>query len=189
MPDIAINCTNDFLKFPRRGRCIERFLSPPPPPPPQGEHTLEPAGTVDGIPGADVLLPEAVLHLSALLLAALLPRAVLPTSQEGGHTGARPPRDRRAVLHVFGLLLQVSFSCDSAFHTNVSLSRSFRLSLQRRPLLLRSFQQLGVILLILHFVGDALLHGARLIHFVGQKEKATGRKFSPISRPHVDCDG
>jgi translocating chain-associated membrane protein 1 len=40
-----------------------------------------------------------------------------------------------------------------------------------------NFQQLGIILLALHFVGDALLHSARLIHFIGQKEKASKLSF------------
>ncbi|XP_020297643.1 translocating chain-associated membrane protein 1 [Pseudomyrmex gracilis] len=40
-----------------------------------------------------------------------------------------------------------------------------------------NFQQLAVILLTLHYVADALQHGARLIHFVGQKENRTKLAF------------
>ncbi|XP_032683750.1 translocating chain-associated membrane protein 1 [Odontomachus brunneus] len=40
-----------------------------------------------------------------------------------------------------------------------------------------NFQQLAVILLALHFMGDALLHSARLIHFISQKEKASRLSF------------
>lgn len=34
-----------------------------------------------------------------------------------------------------------------------------------------------MILLTLHYVGDALLHGARLVHFISQKEKRTKCKL------------
>ncbi|XP_070160947.1 translocating chain-associated membrane protein 1 [Polyergus mexicanus] len=40
-----------------------------------------------------------------------------------------------------------------------------------------NFQQLALILLTLHYVGDALLHGARLVHFISQKEKRTKLSF------------
>ncbi|KAM0731317.1 Translocating chain-associated membrane protein 1-like 1 [Formica fusca] len=40
-----------------------------------------------------------------------------------------------------------------------------------------NFQQLAVILLTLHYVADALLHGARLVHFISQKEKRTKLSF------------
>nr|XP_012217923.1 PREDICTED: translocating chain-associated membrane protein 1 [Linepithema humile] len=40
-----------------------------------------------------------------------------------------------------------------------------------------NFQQLALILLTLHYVGDALLHAARLIHFISQKEKRTKLSF------------
>lgn len=36
-----------------------------------------------------------------------------------------------------------------------------------------SFQQLAIILLTLHYVGDALQHGARLVHFISQRESRT----------------
>lgn len=73
----------------------------------QGEYTFKPTSIVDGISSANVLLSEAVFHCSVLLLVALLPRVVLPTSQKGGHSAARSPRDCRTVLHIFGLFLQV----------------------------------------------------------------------------------
>ncbi|XP_050456302.1 translocating chain-associated membrane protein 1 [Cataglyphis hispanica] len=40
-----------------------------------------------------------------------------------------------------------------------------------------NFQQLAVILLTLHYMADALLHGARLVHFISQKEKRTKLSF------------
>lgn len=40
-----------------------------------------------------------------------------------------------------------------------------------------NFQQLAVILMTLHYVADALLHGARLVHFISQKEKKTKLSF------------
>lgn len=40
-----------------------------------------------------------------------------------------------------------------------------------------NFQQLALILLTLHYVGDATLHGARLVHFISQKEKRTKLSF------------
>ncbi|KAL0109025.1 hypothetical protein PUN28_014254 [Cardiocondyla obscurior] len=40
-----------------------------------------------------------------------------------------------------------------------------------------NFQQFGLILLTLHYVGDALLHTARLVHFVSQKENRTRLSF------------
>lgn len=40
-----------------------------------------------------------------------------------------------------------------------------------------NFQHIGVILLVLHYVGDALQHGARLIHFVSHNEKTTQLAF------------
>lgn len=40
-----------------------------------------------------------------------------------------------------------------------------------------NFQQVGVILLVLHYIGDAMQHGARLIHFINNKEKATQLAF------------
>lgn len=40
-----------------------------------------------------------------------------------------------------------------------------------------NFQQLGVILLVLHYIGDALLHGARITHFISKKEKVTRVAF------------
>ncbi|XP_029167981.1 translocating chain-associated membrane protein 1 [Nylanderia fulva] len=40
-----------------------------------------------------------------------------------------------------------------------------------------NFQQLAVILLTLHYVADASLHGARLVHFISQKEKRTKLSF------------
>ncbi|KAH0945974.1 hypothetical protein HN011_007035 [Eciton burchellii] len=40
-----------------------------------------------------------------------------------------------------------------------------------------NFQQLTAILLTLHYVGDILLHGARLVHFISQKEKRTKLSF------------
>ncbi|XP_011499145.1 PREDICTED: translocating chain-associated membrane protein 1-like 1 [Ceratosolen solmsi marchali] len=40
-----------------------------------------------------------------------------------------------------------------------------------------NYQHVGIILLILHHVGEGLLHSARLIHFVDQKEKASKASF------------
>ncbi|KAL6255192.1 hypothetical protein P5V15_013530 [Pogonomyrmex californicus] len=40
-----------------------------------------------------------------------------------------------------------------------------------------NFQQFAVILLTLHYLGDALLHSARLVHFISQKEKRTKLSF------------
>ncbi|XP_058792803.1 translocating chain-associated membrane protein 1-like 1 [Phymastichus coffea] len=40
-----------------------------------------------------------------------------------------------------------------------------------------NFQHVGVILLVLHHVGEGLLHGARLVHFADQKEKASKASF------------
>lgn len=40
-----------------------------------------------------------------------------------------------------------------------------------------NFQQMGVILLVLHYIGDTLLHGARIIHFINRKEKMTRVAF------------
>ncbi|XP_046820190.1 translocating chain-associated membrane protein 1 isoform X1 [Vespa crabro] len=36
-----------------------------------------------------------------------------------------------------------------------------------------NFQQVGIILFVLHYTGDVLLHGARINHFVNQKENVT----------------
>lgn len=48
-----------------------------------------------------------------------------------------------------------------------------------------NFQQLGFILLTLHYVGDAVLHGARLIHFISQKEKASKLSFLIANSTYV----
>ncbi|KAK2579663.1 hypothetical protein KPH14_011586 [Odynerus spinipes] len=40
-----------------------------------------------------------------------------------------------------------------------------------------NFQQVGVILFILHYIGDVLLHTARINHFVNQKENITKISF------------
>ncbi|XP_033220163.1 translocating chain-associated membrane protein 1 [Belonocnema kinseyi] len=40
-----------------------------------------------------------------------------------------------------------------------------------------NFQHVGVILLVLSYLGDAVQHGARLIHFVSQNEKSTRLAF------------
>ncbi|EFN85260.1 translocating chain-associated membrane protein 1 [Harpegnathos saltator] len=48
-----------------------------------------------------------------------------------------------------------------------------------------NFQQLGVILLTLHFMGDALLHGARLTHFISQKEKPSRLSFLIANSTYV----
>ncbi|GAB1859424.1 Translocating chain-associated membrane protein [Camponotus japonicus] len=48
-----------------------------------------------------------------------------------------------------------------------------------------NFQQLAVILLTLHYVGDALLHGARLVHFISQKEKRTKLSFLVANSTYV----
>ena len=40
-----------------------------------------------------------------------------------------------------------------------------------------NFQQVGILLLVLHYTGDAMLHGARIIHFVSKKEKLTKLAF------------
>lgn len=46
-----------------------------------------------------------------------------------------------------------------------------------------SFQQIGILLLAVHYVGDAMLHGARLIHFIGKKEQMTRSRY-----PTVGCN-
>ncbi|XP_072764487.1 translocating chain-associated membrane protein 1 [Anoplolepis gracilipes] len=48
-----------------------------------------------------------------------------------------------------------------------------------------NFQQLAIILLTLHYVGDALLHGARLVHFISQKEKRTKLSFLVANSVYV----
>ncbi|XP_076662366.1 translocating chain-associated membrane protein 1 [Halictus rubicundus] len=40
-----------------------------------------------------------------------------------------------------------------------------------------NFQQVGILLLVLHYVGDVMLHGARIIHFVSKREKMTKLTF------------
>ncbi|XP_076637194.1 translocating chain-associated membrane protein 1 [Colletes latitarsis] len=40
-----------------------------------------------------------------------------------------------------------------------------------------NFQQVGILLLVLHYIGDAILHGARIGHFVSKKEKVTKMAF------------
>lgn len=48
-----------------------------------------------------------------------------------------------------------------------------------------NFQQVGILLLVLHYVGDAMLHGARLVHFVGKKEKMTKMAFFIANSSYV----
>ena len=48
-----------------------------------------------------------------------------------------------------------------------------------------NFQQVGILLLVLHYVGDAMLHGARLVHFVGKKEKMTKMAFLVANSTYV----
>ncbi|XP_014471135.1 PREDICTED: translocating chain-associated membrane protein 1 [Dinoponera quadriceps] len=50
---------------------------------------------------------------------------------------------------------------------------------------LLNFQQLAAILLTFHFVGDALMHGAKLIHFISQKEKASRLSFLIANSAYV----
>ncbi|XP_076171600.1 translocating chain-associated membrane protein 1 [Ptiloglossa arizonensis] len=40
-----------------------------------------------------------------------------------------------------------------------------------------NFQQVGILLLVLHYMGDAMLHGARISHFISKKEKVTKMVF------------
>lgn len=40
-----------------------------------------------------------------------------------------------------------------------------------------SFQQVGIMLLVLHYIGDVLLHGARINHFVNQKVNRRRSEF------------
>nr|XP_033331409.1 translocating chain-associated membrane protein 1 [Megalopta genalis] len=40
-----------------------------------------------------------------------------------------------------------------------------------------NFQQVGILLLVLHYVGDVVLHGARIIHFVSKREKMVKLTF------------
>ncbi|XP_060819189.1 translocating chain-associated membrane protein 1 [Bombus pascuorum] len=40
-----------------------------------------------------------------------------------------------------------------------------------------NFQQVGILLLVSHYIGDVMLHGARLVHFVGKKEEVTKMAF------------
>ncbi|XP_078038299.1 translocating chain-associated membrane protein 1 [Augochlora pura] len=40
-----------------------------------------------------------------------------------------------------------------------------------------NFQQVGILLLVLHYVGDVMLHGARIIHFVSKREKMAKLTF------------
>lgn len=42
---------------------------------------------------------------------------------------------------------------------------------------LLNFQQVGILLLVLHYIGDVMLHGARIIHFVSKREKMTKLTF------------
>ncbi|CAK9802596.1 Translocating chain-associated membrane protein 1-like 1 [Anthophora quadrimaculata] len=48
-----------------------------------------------------------------------------------------------------------------------------------------NFQQVGILLLVLHYLGDAMLHGARLVHFVGKKEKMTRMAFLVANSVYV----
>lgn len=56
------------------------------------------------------------------------------------------------------------------FHATVGLAFTF-------AAYFFNFQHLALILLTLHYVGDALLHAARLVHFISQKEKRTKLTF------------
>lgn len=40
-----------------------------------------------------------------------------------------------------------------------------------------SFQQVGILLLVLHYMGDAMLHGARIFYFISKRDKITKCKF------------
>ncbi|XP_053980122.1 translocating chain-associated membrane protein 1 [Hylaeus volcanicus] len=48
-----------------------------------------------------------------------------------------------------------------------------------------NFQQVGVLLLVLHYLGDAVLHGARIGHFVSKKEKLTKMAFLVANTVYV----
>ncbi|XP_003692806.1 translocating chain-associated membrane protein 1-like 1 [Apis florea] len=48
-----------------------------------------------------------------------------------------------------------------------------------------NFQQVGILLLVPHYIGDAMLHGARLIHFVGKKEKITKMAFLVANSTYI----
>ncbi|KAG7199486.1 hypothetical protein KM043_014108 [Ampulex compressa] len=48
-----------------------------------------------------------------------------------------------------------------------------------------NFQQVGVMLLVLHYIADALQHGARLVHFTSKTEKATKLSFLVANSVYV----
>ncbi|PBC28633.1 translocating chain-associated membrane protein 1-like 1 [Apis cerana] len=48
-----------------------------------------------------------------------------------------------------------------------------------------NFQQVGILLLVPHYIGDVMLHGARLIHFVGKKEKITKMAFLVANSTYI----
>ncbi|KAK9299283.1 hypothetical protein QLX08_007641 [Tetragonisca angustula] len=48
-----------------------------------------------------------------------------------------------------------------------------------------NFQQAGILLLVPHYIGDAMLHGARLVHFIGKKEKMTKMAFLVANSVYV----
>ncbi|CAL7942871.1 unnamed protein product [Xylocopa violacea] len=48
-----------------------------------------------------------------------------------------------------------------------------------------NFQQVGILLLVLHYIGDVMLHGARLVHFIGKKEKVTRMTFLVANSVYV----
>lgn len=48
-----------------------------------------------------------------------------------------------------------------------------------------NFQQVGILLLVLHYMGDAFLHSARLIHFISKKEKVTKMAFLVANSVYV----
>ncbi|KAK1126596.1 hypothetical protein K0M31_004225 [Melipona bicolor] len=48
-----------------------------------------------------------------------------------------------------------------------------------------NFQHVGILLLVPHYIGDAMLHGARLVHFIGKKEKMTKMAFLVANSVYV----
>lgn len=48
-----------------------------------------------------------------------------------------------------------------------------------------NFQQVGILLLVLHYIGDTMLHGARLVHFIGKKENVTNVAFLVANSMYV----
>ncbi|XP_076246788.1 translocating chain-associated membrane protein 1 [Calliopsis andreniformis] len=48
-----------------------------------------------------------------------------------------------------------------------------------------NFQQVGILLLVLHYIGDTMLHGARIVHFVSKNENLTKMLFLVANSVYV----